>query len=66
MTTNYYLKNQEKLQNEACEKYQNLSKEEKNEKCQYVCEWYRNLSKEEKENKHQYGSEWYKNLPEND
>ena len=38
MTTNYYLKNQEKLQNEACEKYQNLSKEEKNEKCQYVCE----------------------------
>ena len=34
MTNNYYQKNNEKLQQEAGERYQNLSKEEKDEKRQ--------------------------------
>ena len=29
MTTNYYQKHMERLRKEACKKYQNLSKEEK-------------------------------------
>ena len=32
MPTGYYQKNKKRLQKEACEMYQNLSKEEKNKK----------------------------------
>ena len=44
MTNNYYKKDKEKLQEEAHERYQNLSKEEKDKKCQYARERYGNLS----------------------
>ena len=61
MTNNYYKKNKEKLQEETRERYQNLSKAEK-DKHQYAREQYRNLSEEEKEKKRQYGREQCKNL----
>ena len=41
MTNNYYKKNKEKLSKKAPERYQNLSEEEKDKKCQYACEQYR-------------------------
>ena len=40
MTNNYYKKNKEKLSKKAPERYQNLSEEEKDKKCQYACEQY--------------------------
>ena len=51
MLTRYYQKNKESLSEKARERYQNLSEEEKNKKCQYAPERYRNLSDEEKEKK---------------
>ena len=36
------------LQKKAHDRYQNLSKEEKNKKCEYACERYRNLSEDKK------------------
>ena len=44
----YYQENKDQLQKEARERYQNLSKEEKEEKLQYGCERYKNLSEDEK------------------
>ena len=38
MRNNYHQKNKEKLQKEPGERYQNLSKEEKDKKHQYACE----------------------------
>ena len=49
MVNKYYQKNKEKLQNEARERYQNLSEEEKEKKCQYHCDRTKNLSEEEKQ-----------------
>ena len=49
MTNNYYQKIKENIRKEVCERYQNLSEEEKDKKHQYACEQYRNLSEEEKE-----------------
>ena len=46
----------------ACEKYQNLSDEEKKKKHQYAPKQYRNLFVGEKHEKHQHGREWYRNL----
>ena len=46
MTNNYYKKNKEKLQKEAHERYQSISKKKR-----------QNLPDEEKEKKHQYGAE---------
>ena len=57
MLAEYYHNNKERLSNKTRERYQNLSKEEKNRRCQYACERYRNLSEQEKENKRQYGHE---------
>ena len=51
MVNKYYQKNKEKLQNEARERYQNLSEEEKEKKCQYHCDRTKNLSEEEKQKK---------------
>ena len=48
------------LSKKARERYQNLSEEEKDKRCQYAREPYKNLHEKEKENKHQYGLE--KNL----
>ena len=36
MVNKLYQKNKEKLQKEACERYQNLSEEEKDKKCKYT------------------------------
>ena len=44
----YYQENKDWLQKEARERYQNLSKEEKEEKLQYGCERYKTLSEDEK------------------
>ena len=44
----YYLENKERLQKKACERYQNLSKEEKEKKWQYGRERYKSLSEDEK------------------
>ena len=44
MTTNYYQNRKEKLCKEACERYQNLSEEEKMKKQKKVCERYQNLT----------------------
>ena len=38
-----YQDNKERLQKKACERYQSLSKEEKEKKQQYGHEWYKNL-----------------------
>ena len=46
----YYHNNKERLQKKkARERYQNLSKEEKDKKCQYGREWYKNLTEDEKQ-----------------
>ena len=50
MTNNHYQKHKEKLWKEACERYKNLSEEEKERKCQYHRERNNNLSKEQKAN----------------
>ena len=46
----YYRENTERLQEKATERYQNLSKKEKEKKQQYGLECYKNLS-EDKKNK---------------
>ena len=43
----YYQENKERLQKKACERYQILSKEEKEKKQQYGHECYNNLSEDE-------------------
>ena len=48
-TNNYYQKNKEELWKEACERYQNLSKEEKDKRLKKARERYQNLTEEEKE-----------------
>ena len=65
MINNYYLKNKEKLQKDARERYQNTSekeKEEKEKKPKDARERYRNVSEEGKEKNRQYYREGYKNL----
>ena len=47
MTNDYYQKDKGKLQNEACERYQNLSKEAKEKKRQYGCQQCSNLLQDE-------------------
>ena len=49
LSAKYYQENNETLQKKACERYQNLSKEEQEKKRQYRHERYRNLSEEEKQ-----------------
>ena len=59
MVNKYYQKNKEKLQNEARERYQNPSEEEKEKKCQYHCDRTKNLSEEEKQKKVEYMGNYY-------
>ena len=47
-STKYYQNNKEKLQKKARERYQSLSKEEKQKKQQYGCGQYKNLPEDEK------------------
>ena len=51
LSAEYYQENKERLQKKACERYQNLSKEEKGKKQQYGRERCKNLSEDEKKNK---------------
>ena len=48
LSVKYYQENKERLQKKVCERYQNLSKEEKQKKRQYGRERYKNLSEDEK------------------
>ena len=50
VSAKYYQENKERLQEKARDRYQNLSKEEKEKKCQYGCESYKNLSEDKKIN----------------
>lgn len=52
--TKYYQKKknkkkQSKIWRKACERYQDVSEEEKNKKTEYGREWYKNLSQHEKQ-----------------
>ena len=49
LSAKYYQENNERLLKKAHERYQNISKEEKEKKQQYGCERYKNLSKDEKQ-----------------
>ena len=49
LSAKYYQENKERLQRKACERYQNLSEEEKVKKCQHGFEHYKNLSGEEEQ-----------------
>ena len=44
----------------ACERYKNLSKEEKEKKRQYGCERYKNLSEDEKQKLVEYRKKYYR------
>ena len=48
LSPKYYQENKEWLQEKAYTRYQNLSKEEREEKPQYHCEHYKNLSEDKK------------------
>ena len=52
--TKYYQKNKERLQKKTRERYQNLSKEEKDKEWQYCCQRYKNLSKDKKQRMVEY------------
>ena len=56
----YYHENKEGLQKKACERYSNLSKEEKQKKQQYGRERYKNLSEEEKRKLVKYRKKYYR------
>ena len=49
MTNNSYQKTKEKLQKEACKRYQNVSEVEKDTKPKYARERYQTFTEEEKE-----------------
>ena len=46
LSAKYYQENKERLHKKACEKYQNLSRDEKEKEQQYSCESYKNLSED--------------------
>ena len=49
MSARYCKKNKERIQKKSCERYQNLSKEEKNKKQEYGHKQYKNVWKTEKQ-----------------
>ena len=57
ITNKYSQKNKEKVRKEACERHQNLSEEEIDERRKKVRDRYQNLSEEEKEEECQYHRE---------
>ena len=59
MVNKYYQKNKEKLRTEVRERYQNLSEEEKETKCQYHRDRNKNLSEEEKQKEDEYMRNYY-------
>ena len=66
LSSGYYQNKQRKALKKAYERYEDLTKEEKNKKCKYTHEQYRNLSKEEKNKNCQYGCKRYKTLYEDE
>ena len=60
---NNYQKHKERLQKEACERYQNLSEEYKDKRAKKAQEGYQNFTEEEKEKRCQYYQEHKKKLP---
>ena len=60
LLTKYYQEKIERLQKNACGRYQNLSKEEKEKKQQYDCERYKNLSQVEKQKLTEYRRKYHK------
>ena len=50
LSAKYYQENKGILQKKVCERYQNLSKGEKEKKRQYCCEHYKNLSEDQNKN----------------
>ena len=53
---NYYPNNKEKLQKRACERYQNLSREEKEKKATLWSGALQNFSEDEKQKLAEYGT----------
>ena len=60
LSAKYYQENKERLQKEAHEKYQYLSKEEKGKKPQYGRERYKNLSENAKQKPVEYRKKCHK------
>ena len=56
----YYQGNKERLPKKACERYQNLCKEQKEKKWQYRCKCYKNLSEDEKQKLAEYSKKIYR------
>ena len=54
------LRKQRRTTKKAFERYQNLSKEEKEKKRQHVCECYKNLSENEKQKFVEYRKKFYR------
>ena len=55
-----YQENKGRVQKKARERYENLSKEEKEKKHQYVCERCKNLSEDEKQKLVENGKKYYR------
>ena len=60
LSAKYFQENRERLQRKARERYQNLSKEEKEKKLEYGCEHYKNLSEDEKQKLVEYRKKYYR------
>ena len=60
LSAKYYQDNKERLQKKSCEKYQSLSKEEKDKKGEHGGERYKNLSEYEKQYLVGYRKKYYK------
>ena len=60
LSAKYFQENRERLQRKARERYQNLSKEEKEKKLEYGCEHYKNFSEDEKQKLAEYRKKYYR------
>ena len=59
----YYENNKEAIKEQAKSKYHNLTREEKDKRCEYAKNWYNNLSEHKKKNeKRAYGNKRYHNM----
>ena len=60
LSAKYYQENKERLQEKACERYQNLSKEKKEKKRQYGRDHYKNRLQVEKQKLVEYTKKYYR------
>ena len=60
LSVKYYQENKERLQKKSCERYQNLSKVEKEKKRQFRREHYKDLSKDQKSKLVEYRKKCYR------